>query len=220
MELLSNAEKQARFRQKEALKRYADKVVQEMMIFQGSFKTKDFGAIKSAVDAAIELPSGWTDEDYQNAKNRLEQLLLERYDNPHQLENDVKEGRNSWNEFKTTPDPMKFMKEDEEVLENTRKLAAHIISALELSKCGISEQSAALMEAVRFVGRLLVSSRKLPKSNATAMCMASMGPQYNRPDWFAERLTETLARNLGEDLSRDIGRRLAEFDYGIGYGIC
>jgi hypothetical protein len=211
----SNAEKQARFRKKESLKRYADKIFREMMLFHGSWLMKSTGEIQYAIDKAIELPSGWTEDDYQRAVKKLQNILLERYDNPHLLGNDVYDGRDSWNKFMTTPDPAKLHKEDKEAVENTRALAAHILSALKLSGLGDAEHAAALMEAVRFIGRSVMSNPKCPKSKAITMCLASIGPQYVRPDWFSESLTETLAWNMGEDLTRQVGQRLCEFNYKL-----
>jgi len=210
----SNAEKQARFRKKESLKRYADEILREMMRFQGTFMRKSFEELRYTIDKIIELPSGWTDEDYQQAVNNLKRMVVERYDNPHLLENDVYDGLNSWNEFKTTPDPAGFTKECKKAIENTRKLAAHIVSALSLSGLGDALQAAALMEVARFIGHSLISRPKIQKSKAVAMCLAGAGPQYERPEWFAEHLAETLAWNIGKDLSRDLGRRLCEFEYG------
>lgn len=209
----SNAEKQARFRKKEGLKRYAEKILREIMLFQGSWRMKGFEEIQYAIDKAIDLPSGWTEEDYQRAVKNLKQILLERFDNIHLLENDVYDGRNSMVEFAITPDPVKSAKEDKEAIENTRILAAHILSALKLSYLNDAEQAAALMEVVRFIGRSLTSSPRLFKSKAITMCLASIGPQYERPEWFAESLAETLAWNIDRELTRNVGQRLCEFKW-------
>ena len=39
------------------------------------------------------------------------------------------------------------------------------------------------------------------------MCLASIGKQYARPDWFFEKLAEVLAENVHEELSRSIGKQ-------------
>jgi hypothetical protein len=214
MDNISNTEKQARFRKKEALKRRADQIFRQLILGPGDWKLKLPGEIHSSLDTAIELPSGWTDEDYERAEQKLNQLYreqsLEQYENPHQLTNDISESRNV--EFMATPDPGKLIREEEVAIEKTRALAAHLISALKLSGCNDADQAAALMEVVRFVGRSIANSKKIPKSQATTMCLASIGPQYVRPDWFAENLSHTLAWNIGEDLANDIGQRLGKFN--------
>ena len=212
---ISNAEKQARFRKKEALKRYADEIFREWQFRSWNRGTRTLEEVRAFLDKVVDLPSGWTDDDYERAVLSIKQLYLELYDNPHLLANDVSEGRNFHAEFKTTPDPAKLVKEDKEAIENTRALVAHLISALKLSGYSDSDQAAALMEVVRFVGRSIANNRKVPKSKATTMCLANIGPQYGRPNWFAESLTEILAWNIGKDLARDVGQRLKKFDYGI-----
>jgi hypothetical protein len=209
----SNAEKQGRFRKKEELKRRAESVYRLRIM---SIKnTKSPQELRFAIDKAIDLPNGWTDQDYQQAEWNLHQIEMEYFDNPHLLENDVYEGRNSRNEFMTSPDPAKLVTEEKAALADTRALAAHLISALELSKCNDSDKAAALMEALRFAGRSLLNSREVPRSNATARCLAVVGKQYTRPEWFAETLTNALAWQIDEANVSDVGKRLSEFDYNI-----
>ena len=210
---ISNTEKQARFRKKEALRRYADKIFREWQVRAWNLGTRTPEEARVFLDKVADLPSGWTDDDYERAEYSINQFCLELYDNPHLLENDVKEGRNSWDEFKTTPDPSKFMKDEKAAVENSRILAAHIISALKLSSCSDSDQAAALMEVVRFVGRSLMNNPEVPKSQATTMCLASIGPQYVRPDWFADCLSKIIGWNLNKELARDVGERLEKFNY-------
>ena len=198
----SNAEKQARFRKKEALKRRAEQVFREKMLGLPLVKNPD--EIRQAIDKAIALPVGWTDEDYEHASWNLYQILLERYDNHHQLSNDVREGRYGEGLPGVVAAPANELKA---AIRNTQALAAHIISALNLSECNDSDKTAALMEVMRFVGRSLLNHREIPKSNATTMCLASIGKQYARPDWFFEKLAEVLAENVNEELSRSIGKQ-------------
>jgi hypothetical protein len=55
------------------------------------------------------------------------------------------------------------------------------------------------MEALRFVGRSLVMSNEIPYSEATAMCLATVGPHFVRPDWFTKKLSEALAKQAVVD---------------------
>jgi len=212
----SNSEKQARYRKKESLKRYANEIFQRTPFgLMGWWRLEDFDDIRTAINKAVDLPSGWTDEDYQRAINKLKEISAERFENPHLLENDVYDGRNSHEEFITTPDPAKLFKEDKEAIAKTRELATHILSALRLSGCGTAEQAAAMMEVIRSLGRSLNYSHKLYKSKAITMCLASIGPQYERPEWFAKSLTETLAENLGKKLTQKIGRLMCEYSFEL-----
>ena len=210
---ISNAEKQVRFRKKEALKKYAEQTYREWEIMSCMDVNKNPTEVRAILDKAVDLPSGWTDEDYKSALHRIRQILLELNDNPHQLANDIYEGRNFTDEFKITPDPFGLMESQKVAEEKAHTLAAHIISAIKLSECKESDQAAALMEAVRFVGRSLVTSRNVPKSDAVAMCLASIGPQYERPEWFIEKMTKVLGWNLNKELASVLGQSLLDFNY-------
>lgn len=209
----NNAAKQARFRKKEALKKYAQKMYQEWEIRAGIHSYKNRTKVRSILDKAVDLPFGWTDEDYEAATKSINQVILEMYDNPHTLANDVQDGRNSWNEFKTTPDPASFKKEEKAAIEKAQKLASHLIAALELSDCYASDQAAVIMEVMRFVGSSLISKRVVPRSDATAMCLASLGPQYEKPDWLIKDLVRVLGWNFNKELANDLGKSLQEFNY-------
>ena len=210
MSNISNAERQARFRKKDELKRYADKIFRECSLHR---MTKPPQEIRLFLDKTIDLPSGWTNDDYEQAVKTLNHFHLEFYDNPHQLANDVREGKDSKNVFMTTPDPSKFIAEEKDAIKKAKILSSHLLSALELSGCPDSDQAAALMEAIRFVGRSIASSRIVPKSQATTMCLTSIGPQYNRPVWFISSLVNTLGWNLNKDLAYEVGKQLMEFKY-------
>jgi len=206
---ITDAEKQIRFRKKEALKREAENVFRNLQLslgFHGQHKTPQ--EIRIALDQAIELPSGWTDEDYVRARQKLVHLFHDTVSMPDQLKNDLDEGTNSSFRFRTTPDPAGFLKEEKIVLEKTRALASHLISALNLSSCSDAEKAAAIMEALRTVGRAVANQGEVPKSDATAVCLATLGPHYERPKWFAKRLAKTLVNQLDRKLSIEVGQLL------------
>jgi hypothetical protein len=209
----SNAEKQARYRRKEALKKYAQQMYREWEARAGFSASLNRTKVRSILEKAADLPSGWTDEDYEAATKTINQVILETYDNPHALSNDVQDGRDSWNKFKTTPDPLGFTKEMKAAIEKAQKLSAHLIAALELSNCSVSDQAAVIMEVMRFIGSSLISSRVVPRSDATAMCLASLGPQYEKPDWLIEDLARKLGWNFNKELANVLGKKLQEFNY-------
>ncbi len=208
---ISNADKQDRFRKKEHLQREAEKIFRMWESSIGRFKeVRTPEEVRHALEKAVELPSGWTDEDYEFASKKLGQYHLDLISSFDQIANDVDGDWNAHaNEFMTTPDPRKFIADQKAAVENARTLASHLISALKLSNCNDADQAAALMEVVRFVGRSLVSNREIRRSKATAICLASVGPQYDRPEWFAEQLAETINHQLDKSLAQKVGRHLS-----------
>ncbi len=208
---ITDAEKQIRFRKKESLKRDAENVFRQLQLSMGFHKPqKSPQEIRYALDKAIELPSGWTDEDIVRAQQKLTQILHDIISMPDELKNDVDEGTNSSFRFRTTPDPTGFLKEEKLALEKTRALASHLISALNLSNCSDAEKAAAILEAVRTVGRAVANQREIPRSAATVVCLASLGPHYERPKWFAKRLAKTLVNQLDVKLSGEVGQLLVD----------
>ena len=209
---ISNADKQDRFRKKEHLKRHADRIFREWEVSIGRWRqSRTPEEVRHAIDKAVELPSGWTEEDYQYALRKLGQCHLDLMSPVDQIANDVNgDWASSSIEFMTTSDPLKYIAENKAAIENARALATHLISALKLSNCNDADQAAALMEAVRFVGRSLVSNREIHRSQATAMCLASIGPQYDRPEWFAEQLADTIKPQIDISLAHEVGQHLTK----------
>lgn len=118
----------------------------------------------------------------------------------------------------TASDPVKYINDSKAAIENARALAAHLISALRLSNCNEADQAAALMEALRFVGRSLANNQDIPRSQTTfyprsqaiTICLAIINPHYGRPDWFAEELANTLGQQIDKNVAHQVGRHLLE----------
>lgn len=213
MTQISNADKQVRFRKKEHLKRQADKIFNQWVLspmrYRHSKRTEE--AVRHALNEAVELPFDWKEEDYECAKRKLEQYYLDLASSVDQIANDVDGDRVSYlSELDKSPNPFKFYADNKAAVENAWALATHIISALKLSNCNPGDQAAALLEAVRFVGRSLVSNREIHCSHATAVCLASVSPQYDRPEWFAEKLADAIRQQIGDSLAHEVGRRLSK----------
>jgi len=204
MTQISNAEKQARFRKKEHLKRRAASIFLEWQFQPDYFKSKKPEDIKHSLDKAIDLPSSWTDKDYERAEKRLDQLRKDFLYGSDQLTLDIDARWDS-----TLFDQAK-LREGDIAIENTRDLANHVISALKLSSCNDAEQAAALMEALRFVGRSLASQSNIPSSQATTMSLVSIGREYDRPEWFAEKLADTISSQLDNRLAREVVKHLGK----------
>ena len=209
---ISNAEKQARFRKKQELKKFKDQVFKEWQLgmgFRPRRETPD--EILALLEEAASLPSGWNEEDFKRAWHRISQLQSDFLSPQDDLMKDVVDGAGLFEEFARTNDPGKFHSDTKESISKTRALASHLISALELSALSNSERAAAVMEAIRHVGRATANSADMAKSDAMIVCQASLPSYYDRPDWFLDSLTKWLANRLDEELVHELGKRLADF---------
>ena len=210
--VITNAEKQARFRRKEELRKLAERFFREWQAMAVHSRAQPRHVLKLLSDAT-ELPSGWTDEEYDWAVQKLHQLRTDLIGSQNHIENDVQEAMNNQDEFIKSADPGKWLVESKRAVNDAHSLAAHLISALELSRCDDAGKAAALMEVVRHVGRAIANSQNVPKSNATTVCLAVLPSQYARPTWFAATMAHWLARQLDEELTRDLGKQLLNFDH-------
>ena len=210
MTQITNADKQTRFRKKEQLKNHADKIFRLWEGSPGRWRSKRTPEeARHALDKVVTLPSGWTDEDYEYAVRKLQQYHLDLISSVDQISNDVD---GDWvshsSEFTAASDPFKFIADSKAAIENTWALASHLISALKLSSCSPGDQAAAAMELVRFVARSLVSNRTIHCSSATAVCLASIGPQHDRPEWFSKKLADALRQQIGDRLAQEVAQYL------------
>lgn len=208
---ISNAEKQARFRKKEQLKREADKIfalwVGSPMRYRFSKRTE--AEVRHALNEAVTLPSDWKEEDYEYVRKKLAQYHLDLISSVDHIANDIDGDRAIYlAEFSKAADPSKFQMENKEAVKAAWALASHLISALKLSGCDGAGQAAALMEALRFVGRSLISNREIHCSQATAWCLANVSPHYERPEWFAETIAKAISQQTSPELAREIGQHL------------
>jgi hypothetical protein len=213
MTQISNAEKQARFRKKEQLKREADKIFN---LWVGSpmryrFSKRSEAEVRQALEEAVELPPDWKEEDYEYAKRKLGQYHLDLISSVDQIANDIDGDRVSYlAELDKSSNPFKFHKDNKAAIEDAWALASHIISALKISNCNDVGRAAVLLEAVRFVGRSLISNREIHCSQATAICLASVGPHFDRPEWFPEKLAETIRQQIGDSLANEVEQHLSK----------
>jgi hypothetical protein len=209
---LSNNEKQLRYRKKEELKRYADNIFKDWQILKGLDTSRTPKEVRTYLDSIVNLHSGWTADDYNRALKTLQNFHTEfYYGNRYLLKNDVQDARNSIEEFITSSNPKQWLLDAKKATFNMQKLSAHIISALDLAEGQASDNAAAISEVMRHVGRILLNEKNVPKSNATAMCLASISSQFERPDWLVEQLVQVLATQLGKELAHKLGKSLMEF---------
>jgi hypothetical protein len=211
---ISNAEKQARFRKKEELKKFKDQVFKKCQVNMGfRLRRETPDEILALLEEAASLPSGWNEEDFERAWHRISQLHFDFLSPQDDLMKDMTDGAGSFEEFARTPYPRKHFSDTKESISKTRALASHLISALELSALSNSERAAAVMEAIRHVGRATANSADMAKSDAMIVCQASLPSYYDRPDWFLDYLTKWLANRLDEELVHELGKRLTDFQH-------
>ena len=163
------------------------------------------------LEETASLPSGWKEEDFERAWHRTDQLRFDFVSPQDDLKMDVMDGAGLSEEFVSNPDPGKLFSDTDESISKTRALASHLISALELSALSNSERAAAVMEAIRHVGRATANSADMAKSYAMTICQASLPSHYGRPDWFLDSLAKWLANRLGKELVHELGKRLTNF---------
>ncbi len=205
---ITNSEKQARFRKKEALKRGAEQVFRDWNThITGSNIPHE--EVLELIRKASDLPAGWTDEDYAQAINKLEQLRLDLLTNAHDLSNDINVAHSTdpqTGQVRFKPGMVDLAKSD---VAAGHELARHLISAIQLSKCGEIATTAAIMEVVRHIARDLVVSPEIPRSRAATACLVALPQCLDRPEWFVDELVSMLRDRLGGDLCNQIGSKLS-----------
>jgi hypothetical protein len=204
---ITNSEKQARFRKKEVLKRGTEQIFREWQMHPTGSRIPPEDVL-SLIEKASELPAGWTDEDYQRAVDRLEQLRLDLLSNAHDLSTDVNVAHSTdpkTGQVRFKPGMVDLARND---VEAGHELARHLISAIRLSKCSEVATTAAIMEVVRHVARDLVLSPEIPRSRATTACLATLPQSSDRPDWFVDEMLNMLRDRLGNSLCRQIASKI------------
>ena len=76
---LTNNEKQIRHKRLEALKKYGNEVLVQLLFLNSAIprpidKTNE--EIKGEIENIVNLPSGWTDEDYNIAVQKIRNMLV------------------------------------------------------------------------------------------------------------------------------------------------
>lgn len=202
MEQTANAEKQARYRKKDKLRRLADQVFRQWQLEPKKDNLRNETDIHQLIESVIKLPHRWTDNDYLNAEKKLYHLHSEILSPKNQILNDVQRSKGI-SFISDNNDMQKLMLE--KAVERTTDLASHIISAFKISDCDESEQAAALMEAMRFLGRTFSSNKTTCyPSEAIAMCLATIDPVYDRPKWFARDFSFALYKQIQPEFINEI----------------
>ena len=194
---LTNQEKQERFRRKEALKKIADRIFRDWQLLNlGKFPKKPED-IRAELDRIADLPSGWSEDDYEQALISLQIYSNEIYSsNPHLLENDIVAGRDSICNPLMTDDPRQAIREQRDALAQAKKLVSHLNSAIELAGGTASDHAAVVLEIARSIGVALLREKNVPRSDATAICLLAANPQQNKPEWLIDVIAKILKQQL------------------------
>jgi hypothetical protein len=210
---ITNSERQARFRKKQELKKFKDQVFKECQTGVGFHHRQEAPKeLLAHLEKAASLPSGWNEDDLERAWQRVSQLRFDYLHPQDDLRKDVEDGAGLTDAFINRPDLFGKLKSDtNKSIPKIRDLASHLISALELSALSNSERAAAVMEAIRHVGRATANSTDIAKSDAMVVCQVSLPNYYDRPDWFLDSLAKWLTNRLDDELVHELGKRLSNF---------
>lgn len=208
---ISSAEKQARFRKKEELRKLASQTFAEIQALGlPGIRIEQLNEIHALIDDAAFLPTGWTDADLEGAVRRLVDLKADFISPQDPLKEDILMGLGLFDEWGTPQSDAPWQTDNSnQAIARTRTLATHLISSLGLSGLSSSECAAALMEAGRHVGRQTTDNGELSRSHAMAICLALLPHHYQRPDWMVSALAAWLAQHLDEAAVQELIERLS-----------
>lgn len=198
----SNQEKQKRFRLKEELSHKARELFNLWQFSRGLDIGRNPLDVKKQLEKIVDLPSGWTNEEYNTALFKLN--MFERNalsNNPHLLENDIWDGR------KQDPLNAASVRAGKDAITHVRQIVHIINSTFELNHGTNSDNAAAVAEVARNVGVSLISDTTkggIPRSNATTLCLLVANPILPKPKWLLEALATLLKEQLTEQSSRKL----------------
>lgn len=213
---MTNAEKQARFRMKEEFKRAVEALRHELKMGIHSNFSAPHAPVK-ALEKLKEvevLPQGWKLKDLEAAYKRLNHIKFSALDKENDIDVAIFDGLDQKGHFqKKAPFDERKKQLDDEVAA-TKALAAHLIGAVELTKLGEASRSAAVLEALRHVGKAAADSSDLEMTDPTVMSLLATPIYYSLPDWFLGALAALLASKLehadrlklADMLSNDVSR--------------
>ena len=206
---LTNQEKQERFRKKEQLKKIANEIFINWQLLKGLDFQKNPKDVKLKLEKIADLPSGWSDADYEQALKAFQIFSDELFSgNPYLLQNDIFAGRDSVCDPMTSPDGDWLIREQKNAVWKAKKLVSHINSAMDLSGILASDNAAVVMELARNTGLSLLQERTVPKSKAATICLLMTNPLQKKPEWLIAELANILKEQLGEDGIKQLKERL------------
>jgi hypothetical protein len=206
---LSNQQKQERFRKKEYLKKIAHKLFVDWQLKNGLNVTKNPKAVKEQLDNIVDLPSNWTEDDYENALRSIKLFSDELYSsNPNLLDNDIESGRDSVEPYISAVDAQKWLRECKNAKYQAKKLIEHLNSAFALTELTASDKAAVVAELARTYGLNILHEKKTPCSDAVTLCLFAANPYHKKPDCFTEKFAELIKTQLKKDQIKDLIKKL------------
>ena len=202
---LTNNEKQIRHKKLEALKKYGNEVLVQLFFMNDGINRpieKSNEEIKAEIDSIVNLPSGWTDEDYNLAIQKIRNMNITALSNPHLMNNDINGARSIFDSNFDTWEVRKAEYKAAEVVRNIK-------STLKLSELKVTDQVAVIAEVMRFLGVELLNEKKVPVTFANATALSLIDQNYEKPDWTWQVLAQNLYVQNSKEKAEIIAKELS-----------
>ncbi len=205
---LTNNEKQIRHKKLEALKKYGNDVLIQMIFLNTGIKRpfdKTNEELKTEIETIVNLPAGWTDEDYDLAFKKIRNIDIAALGNPNLMDNDISDARSIF-------DPNFNQSEIKKAQYKAAEVVRNIKSTLKLSELKVTDQIAAIAEVMRFLGVELINEKFIPKTFANATALSLIDYNYDKPSWTWERLALNLYNQNSKEKAELIAKELTNPD--------
>lgn len=202
----TNNEKQIRHKKLEALKKYGNDVFVQLIIMNSGISRpieKSNEEIKAEIDSIVNLPSGWTDEDYNLAIQKIRNMNITALSNPSLMNNDISYLGRIFDDDFTGFEISRIKYKAAEVVRN-------IQSTLKLSELKKTDQIAAVTEVLRRLAIDLLGEKIKPKTFANATALSLIDQNYEKPDWVCEILAQNLFVQNGAEKADEIAKALLD----------
>lgn len=207
---LTNNEKQIRHKKLEALKKYGNEVLFQLFFYNsgGINRTieKTNEEIKVEIESIVDLPSGWTDDDYNLSIQKLKNMNISAIANPRLMNNDI----NYLERFDENPNIRAF--DIRKIEYKAAEVVRNILSTLKLSELNKSDQIAAVTEVIRRLAVELLSEKIKPKTFANATAFSLIDSNYEKPAWTNEVLAQNIYVQNGKENAKIIAKALLSSD--------
>lgn len=205
---LTNNEKQIRHKKLEALKKYGNDVLVQLFFMNNGINRpieKSNEEIKEEIESIVNLPSGWTDEEYNLAIQKIRNMNVTVLCNPHLMNNDI-------NYRSRIFEPNISVFEIRRVEYKAAEVVRNILSTLKLSELSKSDQIATVAEVMRRLAVEFLSEKSKPVTFANATALSLIDSNYEKPEWVNEILAQNLYIQNGKENAKKIAKALTSSD--------
>lgn len=205
---LTNNEKQIRHKKLEALKKYGNDVLVQLFFMNNGInrpREKSNEEIKAEIESIVNLPSGWTDEDYNLAIQKIRNMNVTALCNPHLMNNDINYRSRIFEHNISGFEIRRVEYKAAEVVRN-------ILSTLKLSELSKSDQIATVAEVMRRLAVEFLSEKSKPVTFANATALSLIDSNYEKPEWVNEILAQNLYIQNGKENAKKIAKALTSSD--------